>query len=87
MPLIKYFELLKEFNQLDYFIDCRDNLDVNTIQQKLNKILEDYKDEAGKIIGKMSEIKKQTIFDEVFNSLNQQQNIKTYETVNYYSRA
>ena len=83
----KYFELLKEFNQLDYFIDCRDNLDVNTIQQKLNKILEDYKDEAGKIIGKMSEDKKQTIFDEVFNSLNQQQNIKTYETVNYYSRA
>ena len=65
----KYSELLKEFNQLDYFTDCRDVLDANAIVYKLTKMVENYKQEKERIYDKMVSVRKGDIFDALFSSM------------------
>ncbi|NQE52426.1 Coenzyme F420 hydrogenase subunit beta [ANME-1 cluster archaeon GoMg3.2] len=64
----KYFELLKNFDQLDYFFDGRDNIDIDEINNKLDKMIRNYKYEREKIINKMNILNKGNIFDMLFDS-------------------
>ncbi len=60
----KYLELLKNFNQLDYFFDCREDIDIDEIISKLNKMMKDLEFEKKKIISKIQYFgKKNNIFD------------------------
>jgi colanic acid/amylovoran biosynthesis protein len=65
----KYFELLKNFDQLDYFFDGRDSINIDEINKKLDKMIRNYKYEREKIINKMTDISnKGNIFDMLFYS-------------------
>jgi len=68
----KYFELLKEFNQLDYFFDCRNGIDINEIKSKTDKMMRNYKYEREKIIKKTNIISKKRNTFETFNEDNYQ---------------
>lgn len=59
----KYLELLKDFNQLDYFFDCREDIDIDEIISKLNKMMKDLEFEKKKIISKIQYFGKNNIFD------------------------
>ena len=62
----KYFELLENFDQLDYFFDGRDSINIDEINKKLDKMIRNYKYERTKIINKMNILNKENIFDTVF---------------------
>jgi len=59
----KYFELLKDFDQLDYFFDCRDGMNIDEIGDKIDKLVKNYKYENKKIIYKINSMQKENIFD------------------------
>lgn len=59
----KYFELLENFDQVDYFFDGRDSIDINEINNKLDKMIRSYQYEKTKIINKMNILNKGNIFD------------------------
>ncbi len=59
----KYFELLKNFDQLDYFFDCRNGMNIDEIDDKINKLVQNYKYEKKKIIYKINSMQKENIFD------------------------
>lgn len=59
----KYFELLKDFDQLDYFFDCRDGMNIDEIGDKIDKLVKNYKYENKKIIYKINNMQKENIFD------------------------
>ena len=60
---MKYFELLENFDQIDYFFDGRDRIDMCAINNKIDKLIGNYKYESKKIIDKMNAISKENIFD------------------------
>lgn len=60
----KYFELLENFDQVDYFFDGRDSIDINEINNKLDKMIRSYQYERTKIINKMNILNKGNIFGE-----------------------
>jgi len=62
----KYFELLENFNQLDYFFDSRSHIEINEINNKLEKMIRNYKHERENIVNKMIVINKRNIFDLIF---------------------
>jgi colanic acid/amylovoran biosynthesis protein len=62
----KYFELLENFNQLDYFFDIRKSIDINKINNKLDNLIQNYKYEKEKIADKMKILIKENIFN-IFN--------------------
>jgi len=59
----KYFELLENFDQIDYFFDGRDRIDIDEINNKIDKLIGNYKYESEKIIDKMNAVSKENIFD------------------------
>jgi len=60
----KYSELLGNFGQLDYFSDCRSNINIDEMGNKLEKMMQDYKHEGERIINKMNIlINKENPFD------------------------
>lgn len=59
----KYFELLENFNQLDYFFDIRKSIDINKINNKLDNLIQNYKYKKEKIANKMRVLIKENIFD------------------------
>ena len=59
----KYFELLKSFNQLDYFFDVRDKMNVDEMVSSLDKLIQNFKYEKEKIINKMNILNKKNIFN------------------------
>lgn len=59
----KYFELLEDFDQLDYFFDCRSGLIVEEINVSLDKMIHNYKYEKEKINHKMALVTKRNTFD------------------------
>ena len=59
----KYFELLDDFNQSDYCFDVRDGININEINDKLDKMIREYTYEKDIIINKMKLIKEDSIFD------------------------
>ena len=61
----KYFELLEDFDQLDYHFDVRDGININEINNKLDKIILKYKHETDKILNKMDVVTKENIFDTI----------------------
>ncbi len=65
----KYFELLDDFGQLEYFFDCRNNIGIDEIEDKLDKMMRNHKQEREKIINKMMDISanEEDIFDMLFN--------------------
>jgi coenzyme F420-reducing hydrogenase beta subunit/polysaccharide pyruvyl transferase WcaK-like protein len=63
----KYSELLDGFGQLDYFFDCRSNINIDKVGNKLNKMMQDYKQEGERIINKMNIlVNKENPFDMLF---------------------
>lgn len=62
----KYFELLENFNQLDYFFDIRKSIDINKINNKLDNLIQNCKYEKEKIADKMKILIKENIFN-IFN--------------------
>lgn len=63
----KYFELLQEFNQLDYFFDIRNGIDRNKITSSLDRLISTLPCEREKINNKISLLVKK---DNIFNILN-----------------
>lgn len=59
----KYFELLENFDQIDYFFNGRDRIDIDEINNKIDKLIGNYKYESEKIIDKMNAVSKENIFD------------------------
>ena len=61
---IKYYELLKFFGQVDYFFNIRKGINITEINEKLKKIIYNYKNEGKKIIALLNTIlNKETCFD------------------------
>jgi colanic acid/amylovoran biosynthesis protein len=59
----KYFELSKDFDQVDYFFDCRNNMSIGEIDNKLDNMIKNYSNEKNKILYKINSIQKESIFD------------------------
>ncbi len=59
----KYVELLEDFNQIDYFFDCGNNINVNEISDKLDNMIQNYKHERKRIVDKMNILDQENIFD------------------------
>jgi coenzyme F420-reducing hydrogenase beta subunit len=59
----KYFELLKNFDQLDYFFDVRNKIDRDEINSKLNKLIKNWGYEKEKITDKMNSLSRENIFN------------------------
>ncbi len=61
----KYFELLKEFDQLDYFFDVRNDINVNEMINKLEKMAHNHEYEKEKIIQILNKANMKNIFDDM----------------------
>lgn len=59
----KYLELSKNFDQLDYFFDVRNEIDIDEIGGQLNKLVNNWRHEKEKITSKMNSLIKENIFD------------------------
>ncbi|MFB0544975.1 MAG: polysaccharide pyruvyl transferase family protein [Asgard group archaeon] len=59
----KYYELLKDFDQLDYYFDTRYNIEASGIAKAVEEMLENWQKEKVKIKKKMKKIKSENIFD------------------------
>ncbi|MCW4023431.1 MAG: polysaccharide pyruvyl transferase family protein [Candidatus Bathyarchaeota archaeon] len=62
----KYFELMKDFNQIDYFFDFRKVIENDAIIKSLNKLIENHEFERVIIKSKIDQLEKNT----AFNALN-----------------
>lgn len=65
---VKYYELLKDFDQLDYFFDSRSNLKIQDILESLEKLDIKCKENKDKIKNNLKNIKSessQNIFDQL----------------------
>lgn len=65
---VKYFELAKEFNQLGYHFDIREQINERYIYRSLEKLNNFYQDEANIIKNKVVKLSENNIFDELFNN-------------------
>lgn len=54
----KYYELLKNFDQLDYHFDIRNNIEMNNFFSKINQMISNIENEKQKVIHKLNYIKK-----------------------------
>jgi len=64
----KYFELLKSFDQQDYFFDIRKGVNFDLISKKLDKLLRNYENERNKIMENMTVIKQKINIDKLFET-------------------
>lgn len=58
----KYFELLQNFDQLEYFLDIRNNMYADDLNTKLNRLISSFKCESENIINKLDLLTKENIF-------------------------
>lgn len=65
---VKYYELLREFDQLYYHFDIRKNLNLDEIIKRLDKMIENFRNESKKIKNKMNVIKKKKSPFDIFNN-------------------
>jgi polysaccharide pyruvyl transferase WcaK-like protein len=63
----KYSELVREFGQMDYYFDCKTKLDMNDLNARLNRMIENRAYEKEKIMCKVQSISHQNIFDMLKN--------------------
>lgn len=59
----KYFELMRDFNQLDYIFDTQKNFEKSKVLDGLSKLLERYSKEKKVIKSKLDQMKKNKIFN------------------------
>lgn len=64
----KYFELLRNFDQLDYFFDCRNYISIDEINNKTDNMVNNYCFERERIINKLNNLNKKNVFD-MFNKI------------------
>jgi len=65
---VKYFELLDDFGQLDYFFDCRNGINIKEIENKLDKMIHNYKTEKKRIADKLNVLmNERSPFDKTFS--------------------
>jgi len=64
----KYFELLKSFDQQDYFFDIRKGVNIDIISKKLEKLLRNYENERNKLVENMILIKQKIKIDKLFET-------------------
>lgn len=62
-----------DFDQLDYFFGVRDSIDINEINDKIDKMIQSCEYEREKIIGKMNIINRENVFDAVFGCVQKMQ--------------
>jgi len=65
----KYSELLGEFGQQDYYVDCRDDPGVDAVAAKLKRMMDHWEHEKEKITGRLAALSAQTAFDYLVNDL------------------
>jgi len=53
----KYYDLLKNFDQLDYYFDIRKDIDINIFYSKINQMLANIEKEKNRINQRLSNIK------------------------------
>jgi colanic acid/amylovoran biosynthesis protein len=59
----KYSELVREFDQAEYYFDCRSTIDIDDLDAKLNKMIRNWAYEKEKIGYKAKSISEKNIFD------------------------
>ena len=59
----KYYELLKDFGQLDYYFDCRNPIDATEINIQLEKLINNRKQESSVIKSHLAQIRKLNVFN------------------------
>lgn len=59
----KYFELLKDFDQLEYFFDCRTNECFKKVSSTVLKMMKDYQKERIKILNNLKQDQSNSIFN------------------------
>lgn len=63
----KYSDLVREFDQADYYFDCRNKIDIDDLNAKLNKMVKNWAHEKEKIVCKVNSIPEKNIFDMLKN--------------------
>ncbi len=64
----KYYELLKSYNQIEYYYDCRNGLNNDKILHLINNIIKKRDESEKKISNMTNNIKSKSIFSDLFNS-------------------
>lgn len=59
----KYSELVREFDQAEYYFDCRNKIDIDDLNAKLSKMVEKWAHEKDKIVRKTNSISEINVFD------------------------
>jgi coenzyme F420-reducing hydrogenase beta subunit/polysaccharide pyruvyl transferase WcaK-like protein len=59
----KYFELMKDFNQLDYFFDARNGLESGKLLKSLDKLTKNYRKEGSIIKSELGGMRKNEAFE------------------------
>jgi len=59
----KYSELAREFDQAEYYFDCRNKIDIDELNAGLNKMVKNWAHEKEKIVCKVNSISNKNIFD------------------------
>ncbi len=62
----KYYELLKHFDQEEYLFDIRNTINSQDIISSIKKLNKTFKKDAGKINKKLTIIRENNIFDQIF---------------------
>ncbi len=65
---IKYIELLKSFNQIEYYFDIRDDLKIESVSEKLEKMMLTYKNEKLQISLILNKILKENNFFDLISN-------------------
>ncbi len=59
---LKYYELVKNFNQLEYYFDCRKKIDFEDLSKAVGRMLQNFKKESQKILEEIKNIPESNIF-------------------------
>ncbi|MHC4526828.1 MAG: polysaccharide pyruvyl transferase family protein [Planctomycetota bacterium] len=65
----KYFELLREFDQAEYYFDCRNTIDIDDLNAALKRMIRRRGDEKRKIASRMNCFCANTVFDLLVDDL------------------
>jgi colanic acid/amylovoran biosynthesis protein len=65
----KYFELVQEFDQTAYYFDCKEKIDLDDLNNGLNRMIENQASEKKKIMGKAKSFSNNSIFDILENDV------------------
>ncbi|OHB75184.1 MAG: hypothetical protein A2Z34_01635 [Planctomycetes bacterium RBG_16_59_8] len=66
---VKYRELLENFGQAQYFVDCRESLEINVLEGKMNALLDSYPSESEKIRDCFRKMGEENVLEEMLDQL------------------